>query len=95
MKLVKVEPSTDGKTKLTATFEDNGKTRTVKFGIKGSNSYIDGAEKEVRDAYRKRHAKDILNPDPTTKGNLSYWITWGESQSLAQNVKAYKQKFNV
>jgi hypothetical protein len=95
LKLVKVEPSTDGKTKLTATFEDNGKNRIVKFGIKGSNSYIDGAEKEVRDAYRKRHAKDILNPDPTTKGNLSYWITWGESQSLAQNVKAYKQKFNV
>jgi hypothetical protein len=93
MKLVKVEPSDDGKTKLMATFDENGKMRVVRFGVKGSNSYIDGASKEVRDAYRKRHAKDILNPDPTTKGNLSYWITWGESQSLAQNVKAYKQKF--
>jgi hypothetical protein len=95
MKLVKVEPSDDGKTKLMATFDENGKIRVVRFGVKGSNSYIDGASKEVREAYRKRHAKDIMNPDPTTKGNLSYWITWGESQSLAQNVKAYKQKFNV
>jgi hypothetical protein len=95
MKLLKVEPSNDGKTKLSATFEENGKTKIVKFGIQGSNSYIDGASKEVREAYRKRHARDIINPDPTTKGNLSYWITWGESPSLAQNVKAYKQKFNV
>ena len=95
MKLVKVENSNDGKTKLTATFEENGKTRTVKFGIKGSNSYIEGASIEARNAYRARHAKDILNPDPTTKGNLSYFLTWGDSPSLTQNIKAYKQKFNV
>ena len=95
MKLVKVENSNDGKTKFTATFEDNGKMKIVRFGVKGSNSYLDGASIEARDAYRARHARDILNPDPTTKGNLSYFLTWGDSRSLAQNVKAYKQKFNV
>jgi hypothetical protein len=96
MKLSKVENSNDGKTKFTATFvNDDGKIKTVKFGIKGSNTYVDNAPIEVRDAYRARHARDIVNPDPTTKGNLSYWITWGDSKSLMQNIRAYKQKFNV
>jgi hypothetical protein len=95
MRLVKVEPSNDGKTKLTATFEDDGKMKLVRFGIKDSNAYIDGASIEARNAYRARHARDILNQDPMTKGNLSYYLTWGDSRSLAQNVKAYKQKFNV
>lgn len=96
MKLVKVENSNDGKTKFTATFQDeNGKMKIVRFGVKGSNAYVEGATIEARNAYRARHARDIVNPDPTTKGNLSYFITWGDSRSLAQNIKAYKQKFNV
>jgi len=95
MKLVKVEKSNDGKTKFIAHFDENGKISKVKFGIEGSNSYIDGADIKTRDAYRARHKRDIVNPDPTTKGNLSYWITWGDSQNIQENIKAYKKKFNV
>lgn len=95
MKLVKVEKANDGKSKFSALFDENGKSRKVNFGIKGSNSYIDGADVKVRDAYRARHKKDIINPDPTTKGNLSYWITWGDSQNIEENIKAYKKRFNV
>jgi hypothetical protein len=96
MKLIKVEPSNDGKTKLTASFlRDDGKTSTVKFGIHKSFSYIDGASKEIRDAYRARHRRDILNKNPTTKGNLSYYITWGESNDINKNIRDYKRMFNV
>ncbi len=96
MKLIKVEPSNDGKTKLTATFlRDDGKTSKVKFGIYESFSYIDGASKEIRDAYRARHKRDILNKNPTTKGNLSYYITWGESNDINKNIRDYKRMFKV
>ena len=53
------ETSAGDKKKLVATFSDDGKIRKVKFGVKGSHSYIDGASKDVRDAYRARHARDI------------------------------------
>jgi hypothetical protein len=97
MKLIDVvKTPNDSKYKLTATFKDDeGKIRKVNFGVKNSFSYIDGADDKIRNAYLARHAKDIINPDPTTKGNLSYYITWGPSKSLNQNVKLYKQRFNV
>jgi len=96
MKLISVEPSTDGKTKLVAKFTtDEGKTKTVKFGIHNSHSYIDGADIKIRDAYRARHSRDISSTDPTTRGNLSYWITWGDSQDINKNIRDYKRRFNV
>ena len=97
MKLVKVEPTPPGsKQKLTATFKtDEGKIKTVSFGVKNSFSYIDGASDEVRNAYLARHRMDINNPDPTTKGNLSYYITWGDSRDLAKNVASYRRRFGV
>jgi hypothetical protein len=97
MKLLSVEKTpADNKNKLIATFQkDDGKIKKVSFGVKNSFSYIDGADETIRNAYLARHKKDILNPDPTTKGNLSYYITWGPSKNLADNVKFYKKKFNV
>jgi hypothetical protein len=96
MKLIKVEPANDGKHKLKATFTlDNGKDRVVLFGVQGSNSYIDGATREVRDAYRARHARDIANSSPITRGNLSYFITWGDSQDIKRNIADYRRRFKV
>lgn len=96
MKLLSVtETPSSGKQKLTATFDVDGKTRKVSFGVKGSNSYIDGATDSVRDAYLKRHAKDIINKDPMTRGNLSYYITWGSSRNLRENIKAYRERFGL
>lgn len=97
MKLVKVERTPeDSRQKLIATFKDDeGKIKTVSFGIKESLSYIDGASDKVREAYLARHQRDIINNDPTTKGNLSYYITWGDSRSLSKNVSAYKRRFGI
>lgn len=97
MKLIKVEQTPkDSKYKLKAVFEkDNGKIKEILFGVKNSFSYIDGADETIRDNYLKRHAKDIINPDPTTKGNLSYYITWGPYQSLRKNVDEYKKRFKI
>jgi hypothetical protein len=96
MKLKTVEPANDGKHKLKATFVlDDGKTHIVLFGIQGSKSYIDGASREVRDAYRARHKRDIANTSPLTRGNLSYFITWGDSQDIRRNITDYRRRFVV
>jgi hypothetical protein len=96
MKLVSVKPSNDGKTKFMAEFQSdapNGKKKIVKFGVAGSFSYVDGASLKTREAYRARHAKEALNEDPTARGPLSYWITWGDSQDINKNIAAYKRRY--
>jgi hypothetical protein len=97
-KLESVEPSNDGKTKFVATFsnDENNKIKKVKFGIEGSFSYVDGASDKIREAYLARHLTDITgNKDPTSKGNLSYYITWVPFQKLSRNIELYKKRFNV
>jgi hypothetical protein len=93
MKLVSVKPSNDGKTKFMAEFDINGKKKIVRFGVKDSYSFIDGASLKTREAYRARHAKEALNEDPTARGPLSYWITWGDSQDINKNIAAYKRRY--
>jgi hypothetical protein len=96
MKLLKVEPATDGKHKLQALFLlDNGKTHTTKFGSKGSYSRIDGADEDIRRKYLARHKADISNTSPITRGNLSYYITWGPSTDIHRNISDFKRRFGV
>jgi hypothetical protein len=96
MKLLKVEPATDGKHKLQALFLlDDGKTHLTKFGLKGSHSRIDGADDDTRRRYLARHKGDIENTSPLTRGNLSYYITWGESKDIRRNIEDFKRKFRV
>jgi len=95
MKLLDVRPTPDGDPKkFVATFSDKGKTYDVKFGVKGSFSYVDGAPLSVRDAYRRRHER-FLGREPDTPAILSYWITWGDSQDVKKNIASYKRRFKV
>jgi hypothetical protein len=96
MKLVSVKPATNGKNKYTATFmKDNGKLKTTNFGSKGMDDYTIKGDKEQRARYRERHAKDLDTKDPTRAGYLSFYILWGDSTSLRENVRSYKDRFNL
>jgi hypothetical protein len=96
MKLVSVKPATNGKNKYTATFmKDNGRTKTTNFGAKGMDDFTLKGDKEQRSHYRERHAKDLETKDPTRAGYLSYYILWGDSTSLRENVRSYKDRFNL
>jgi hypothetical protein len=96
LKLVSVKPSNDGKHKYTATFtQKSGRTKQVRFGAKGMDDYTRTKNKEQRDRYRKRHRKDLNTSDPTRAGYLSYYILWGDSSSLQDNIRSYKRRFNV
>jgi hypothetical protein len=96
MKLLSVGPSTKADKKLMAKFEtDTGRTKTVHFGAKGMDDYTKTHDKEQRTRYRTRHAKDLTTRDPTKAGFLSYYILWGDSTNLQQNISSYKSRFQL
>jgi hypothetical protein len=96
LKLLSVKPSNDGKHKYTATFaQKNGRMKQVRFGANGMDDYTRTKNKEQRERYRKRHRKDLNTSDPTRAGYLSYYILWGESSSIQDNIRSYKRRFNV
>lgn len=96
MKLISVTESTKPDKKLMAIFEtDAGRKKTTHFGASGMDDYTITHDKEQRERYRTRHAKDLQTEDPTRAGHLSYYILWGNSTSRATNITSYKRKFNL
>jgi hypothetical protein len=97
--LLKVEKANDGKHKFVAIFEKDGREKQVPFGSKGMNDFTlfkSKAEGLVhRDRYRIRHSKDLRTLDPTKPGFLSYYILWGDSTDINQNIKSYKKMFGL
>lgn len=96
VKLQSITESDKPDKKLKATFlQDNGRTKTVHFGAAGMDDYTLSKNKEQRDRYRQRHAKDLKTGDPTKAGFLSFHVLWGDSTSRATNIAAYKKRFNL
>ena len=95
MKLLKIGKSDKPDKKLMATFETEGRTKTTHFGSKGMDDYTITKDKEQRDRYRQRHKKDLDTKDPTRAGYLSWFILWGDSTSRQENIKTFKNKFNL
>jgi len=95
MKMIIKKSNKSGK-KYMAIFEkDNGRTKTTHFGAAGMKDYTLTGDKERRRLYRQRHSKDLRTNDPTRAGYLSYYILWGESKSIRQNINSYKKRFNL
>jgi ABC-type sulfate transport system substrate-binding protein len=95
MKLISITESTKPDKKLMAVFDNDGRKKTTHFGAKGMDDYTLTKDKEQRDRYRTRHAKDLKSNDPTKAGYLSYYILWGDSTSRAKNITEYKKRFNI
>jgi len=95
MHLVGISPSTRAEKKYMAIFDNDGRKKTVHFGAKGMDDYTITHDKEQRERYRTRHKKDLRTADPTKAGFLSYYILWGNSTSMNQNVSDYKRRFNL
>ena len=98
MKLVKIVSANDGVHKFKAIFDNDGRSRTTKFGAIGYTDYtLTGGtreDKEKRSHYRERHQKD-LKGDPTRAGYLSRYVLWGDSTNMATNISAYKKMFSL
>ena len=95
MKMIIKKSDKSGK-KYMAIFEkDNGRSKTTHFGQAGAPDYTLTGDKERRRLYRQRHQKDLKTNDPTRAGYLSYYILWGNSTSINQNIRDYKKRFNL
>jgi hypothetical protein len=95
VKVVITKSTVKGK-KYTAIFYDKDKKiKTTHFGQYGADDYTLSRDKEQRTRYRNRHEKDLKTRDYKRAGFLSYYILWGESTSIKQNIKSYKSRFNL
>ena len=74
---------------------DTGREKNVDFGAAGMEDYTQHHDKERRERYRQRHKKDLDTKDPTRPGYLSYYLLWGESTSLDQNLASYRHRFGL
>lgn len=93
-----LEPSTLSKKKFDAyfTYTKDGKKheKKVSFGAAGYSDYTQHKDKQRRENYRSRHKNDNIQ-NPLSPGALSWYILWGNSTSIKENIKAYRSKFNV
>ena len=91
-----IKPSNKSGKKYMAIFKkDGGRSKTTHFGAAGMDDYTLTGDKEARKRYRQRHKKDLNTNDPTRAGYLSYYILWGESKSIKENIRNYKRRFNL
>jgi hypothetical protein len=83
--------------KLKAIFyDDKGKKiKTTQFGDDRYSDYTIHKDKERRNKYRTRHKKDLAKGNYMSAGYLSYYLLWGDSNSLNTNIKKYKKKFKL
>lgn len=90
-----VNASKDNK-RLIAVFElDNGKTKTVKFGMHGSaGTFYDTGNKVKQAAYIARHKVRENFNDIMTAGALSRWVLW-EDTNLSKIKTLLKTKFKL
>jgi len=95
MKMVIKKSNKSGKKFMAVFTRDNGRTKTTHFGAAGMKDYTLTGDKGRRRLYRNRHRKDLTTNDPTRAGYLSYYILWGESKSIRENIKSYKKRFNL
>ena len=93
-RLRRVEVSPIAGKKLRAIFHDadTDKTKHTDFGAAGMDDYTITHDKEQRERYRKRHAKDLDTGDPTRAGFLSMYVLWNK-KTLAAAVADYKRRF--
>lgn len=88
--ITSIQKSTDAKHKWIAHFK-NG--RSVRFGAQGYTDYTLGASTDTREAYRRRHMKDLKTNDPYRAGFLSMYLLWGDSRDIMTNVRHYNKQF--
>jgi hypothetical protein len=95
MKMVIKKSDKPGKKYVAVFTRDNGRIKKTHFGASGMKDYTITGDKERRRLYRQRHKKDLNTNDPTRAGYLAFFILWGESKSIRQNIINYKKRFNL
>jgi len=94
MKLI-IKPSDKKGKKKMAVFKENNKiVKVVYFGAEGYDDYTIHKDLERQKRYKLRHQKNENWEDMYSPGSLSWYILW-HSPSYRENVKYFKNKFNL
>ena len=95
-RLVSVERTPNAKKQYVAKFEqDNGRSKTVRFGTKSNYVENPAKTKQDRTNYIARHKVNENFNAPMTPGALSRHLLWGKSRSLGPNVATFKNRFKL
>ena len=94
LKLLKVVKAPSPK-KWTAVFQRGKRTLKRHFGAEGYEDYTMHKNRDRRYQYLFRHKKDLRTNDPTRAGFLSLFLLWGESTSLRQQIRWYREQLKV
>lgn len=93
--LLSLVPSKRAGKKFAATFLlQNGATRSVHFGAKGSADFTIHGDARERKNYILRHRVLEKWSDPTTPGCLSRFLLW-EKPTLCDAVVAFLRRFRL
>tara|TARA_R110000868_G_scaffold77752_1_gene222478 strand:- start:53 stop:361 length:309 start_codon:yes stop_codon:yes gene_type:complete len=73
--------------------------RSFDFGLQDGQTYTDNGDKAKRDAYRKRHyankkEKELIDNLIPSPALFSYYLLWGDSQNITENIIALEKLVN-
>ena len=92
---VQFHPSTRASKKLMAVFTlDNGRTRTVHFGLAGASDYTQHRDPVRKQRYLARHAPREHWDNPMTAGALARWILWNK-ETLHGSIHDFIRRFSL
>jgi hypothetical protein len=102
MKLIDVKKSSRKNKKWVAEFcmcEGSSKCKPnerkfVHFGDSQHSDYTIHKDKKRRESYRKRSAA-AKNAPPDTAAALAYHLLWGDATSIKENIKSFKNLYNI
>jgi hypothetical protein len=82
-----------------ATLNIDGKLKKISFGQEGGSTYIDHGDERKRDNYRARHLASkreghYIRSLAPTAGTLAYWVLWGDSTDLCDNLVELQKKWS-
>ena len=95
LKLISIKKARDGKHKLIATFQNDDREYSVKFGAVGYSDYTIHKDEERKERYLKRHSGmgEHWNK-PDTAGALARWVLWNKP-TLKASIQDFKERFNL
>ena len=80
--------------KLIATFQNDDKTYSVKFGADGYSDFTIHKDEQRKQRYLDRHKANENWNKPDTAGALSRWILWNKP-TLKESIDDFKKRFNL
>ena len=80
--------------KYLACFQNDNKTIRRKFGRQPYADYTIHGDKKRRNAYIRRHHKDLRTNDPTRAGFLSMFILWNKT-TVQASIKDFRKRLKT